>query len=182
MGKNVWNGKLSLAYSGVLLLCFMTVHLFQFRFGETLDFLLRPPPYLIYFTGILKLQLFWTDDSAIDTVEVRDIYRLEVDRFVSDLKITDDVEIPCFWAGVYILATFVFVFHACNGHPKRAPKPHQVHWLCDFLDSWAHVRQLPIVRHTRPRHTGRWCSIWWWHAQREHKHPEQMELNTRAGR
>merc|ERR1712079_792530 len=50
---NLWNGRLSLAVSGVVLLCFMTVHLFQFRFGATLPFLLRPPPYLIYFSGIL---------------------------------------------------------------------------------------------------------------------------------
>merc|ERR1712000_456916 len=70
--KRTWDGKLkggikggglNLAMSGIILLTFMIIHLLQFRFGKTDDYYVRPPPYLIYFSGILKLQLFWTDDD-----------------------------------------------------------------------------------------------------------------------
>merc|ERR1719454_1324895 len=54
------SGKLNLAFSGVLLLTYMTIHLFQFRFGDTHPYMLRPPPYMINFAGILSLNLFWT--------------------------------------------------------------------------------------------------------------------------
>merc|ERR1712014_345158 len=73
------SGALNLAVSGLMLLTFMTIHLFQFRFGDTEQFgpyYLRPPRYLINFWGILSLNLFWTDDSTIAPVGVRDIYAL----------------------------------------------------------------------------------------------------------
>merc|ERR1712007_111780 len=41
------SGKLNLAFSGITLLCFMTVHLFQFRFGITHPFAICAPPYLV---------------------------------------------------------------------------------------------------------------------------------------
>merc|ERR1719166_887425 len=41
------SGKLNLAISGITLLTFMSIHLFQFRFGETQMFKLCPPPYLM---------------------------------------------------------------------------------------------------------------------------------------
>ena len=47
---------LNLAISGLMLLTFMTIHLFQFRFGDTDQFgpyYIRPPPYLINFWGHL---------------------------------------------------------------------------------------------------------------------------------
>merc|ERR1712084_8055 len=53
----------NLAVTGLMLLTFMTIHLFQFRFGDTEQFgpyFLRPPRYLINFWGILSLNLFWT--------------------------------------------------------------------------------------------------------------------------
>merc|ERR1719386_592936 len=50
---------MKLAITGVLLLAFMTIHLFQFRFGDTKPYLVRPPPYFINFLGLMKLQLFW---------------------------------------------------------------------------------------------------------------------------
>merc|ERR1711957_528735 len=37
--------ELNLAISGVMLLTFMTIHLFQFRFGDTTSYFIRPPPY-----------------------------------------------------------------------------------------------------------------------------------------
>merc|ERR1712129_602468 len=47
LGYPVSSGKLNLAITGIALLTFMTVHLFQFRFGETQPYKLCPPPYLI---------------------------------------------------------------------------------------------------------------------------------------
>merc|ERR1719199_569042 len=41
------SGKLNLAISGIALLTFMCIHLFQFRFGDTHQFYLCPPPYLV---------------------------------------------------------------------------------------------------------------------------------------
>merc|ERR1712032_179036 len=41
-------GVLNLAMTGIMLLTFMTIHLFQFRFGDTDQFgayMIRPPPY-----------------------------------------------------------------------------------------------------------------------------------------
>merc|ERR1712149_105610 len=68
------SGKLNLAFSGVLLLTYMTIHLFQFRFGDCEPYMLRPPPYFINFWGILSLNLFWTSDKSVSAVPVRDIY------------------------------------------------------------------------------------------------------------
>merc|ERR1712070_187316 len=79
---------LNLAISGLMLLTFMTIHLFQFRFGDTDQFgpyYVRPPPYLINFWGIPSLNLFWTGDTAIEPVGVRDIYALEFQIFKNPL-------------------------------------------------------------------------------------------------
>merc|ERR1712190_48149 len=75
---------LNLAISGLMLLTFMTIHLFQFRFGDTDQFgpfMVRPPPYLINFEGILNLDLFWSYDTSVEPVGVRDIYALEFKIF-----------------------------------------------------------------------------------------------------
>jgi hypothetical protein len=84
----IFSGQLNLAITGLILLTFMTVHLFQFRFGQTDNYNIRPPPYLINFWAILglRLSLFWCDQSFNDcsdapTVAVRDIYKLEFDIF-----------------------------------------------------------------------------------------------------
>jgi len=122
--ESLWSGKLNLAITGVCLMAFMFIHLLQFRFGATEDYLVRPPPYLIYFSGILKLQLFWTDDQSIPTVPVRDIYKLEYDRFTSGPLF------PQFWAVYYIVSTLIFVVHGCLGWIKlveqrlNIPKGH----------------------------------------------------------
>merc|ERR1711879_383305 len=73
------SGKLNLAMSGVLLLTFMTIHLFQFRLAETQMYVLCPPPYFINFAGIITLNLFWVWDDGCMTTAVRDIYKLEFD-------------------------------------------------------------------------------------------------------
>merc|ERR1712178_92390 len=77
--KGLLSGELNLAVTGVILLTFMTIHLLQFRFGDTVPYYIRPPPYLINFWGIMRLSSFWCDQSFNDcsgapTVPVRDIY------------------------------------------------------------------------------------------------------------
>merc|ERR1719218_352485 len=72
---------LSMGISGILLGTFMTIHLFQFRFGKTMEYFIRPPPCLISFFGIPKLELFWTRDETVPPVPVRDIYNLEYKIF-----------------------------------------------------------------------------------------------------
>merc|ERR1711896_82881 len=66
----------------------MIVHLFQFRFGDTQPYKLRPPPLMINFDGINPfsnsfLHLFFVTDPSVPEVEVRDIYKLEYDLFQS---------------------------------------------------------------------------------------------------
>merc|ERR1711912_11668 len=75
------SGKMNLAISGICLLTFMTIHLFQFRFGETQGYPLCAPPYLVNVQGILTLSLFWVATSGCPIVYVRDIYRLEFEVF-----------------------------------------------------------------------------------------------------
>merc|ERR1712224_478507 len=107
------SGQLNLAISGLCLLAFMTIHLFQFRFGDTSVFgpyYVRPPRYLINFWGILSLNLFWTDDSTIKPVGVRDIYALEYQLFQNKL-----------WSGFYIFCSCLFMSHACIGWKKVTP-------------------------------------------------------------
>merc|ERR1719446_1577045 len=53
----VRSGQLNLAISGLMLLTFMTIHLVQFRFGDTEQFgpyMLCPPPYLVNFWTIME--------------------------------------------------------------------------------------------------------------------------------
>merc|ERR1712137_1075978 len=47
VGAQLSSGKLNLIISGLSLLTFMCVHLFQFRFGDTDKYYLCPPPYYI---------------------------------------------------------------------------------------------------------------------------------------
>merc|ERR1712190_391294 len=104
---------LNLAISGLMLLVFMTIHLFQFRFGDTDQFgpyYVRPPPYLINFWGILSLNLFWTPDTTVAPVGVRDIYALEFQIFKNPL-----------WSLFYIFSVCVFMTHYCIGWKKVTP-------------------------------------------------------------
>jgi len=140
------SGQLNLAISGVLLLTFMTIHLFQFRFGETQPYNIRPPPYLINIWGILALNLFWCTKEQCPyapTVAVRDIYKLEFDIFQlptsfpfgsscgEEIPLIQSLgmdahtwpcqEVPNFWAGFYIFSTVIFMIHACLGWKKVVP-------------------------------------------------------------
>merc|ERR1712060_1000487 len=106
-------GALNLAISGLMLLTFMTIHLFQFRFGDTDQFgpyYVRPPPWLINFWGIMSLNLFWTPDKSIAPVGVRDIYALEFQIFQNPV-----------WSAFYIFSVVIFMTHACLGWKKVVP-------------------------------------------------------------
>merc|ERR1719469_67806 len=108
------SGKLNLAISGITLLTFMAIHLFQFRFGETQMFKLCPPPYLINVGTIfqLRLNLFWIDEPGCSTVDVRDIYRMEFEVFQS-----------LGWVLFYLASVVIFATHMCLGWQKVVPAP-----------------------------------------------------------
>merc|ERR1712051_971210 len=108
------SGKLNLAISGITLLTFMCIHLFQFRFGETQPFKLCPPPYLINIATIfhLRLNLFWVDTPGCTTAEVRDIYRMEFEVFQS-----------LGWVLFYLASVIIFTTHMCLGWQKVVPAP-----------------------------------------------------------
>jgi len=110
----VASGKLNLAISGIILLTFMVIHLFQFRFGATDDFWLCTPPYLVNLGTLLhlKLNLFWMETPGCQLTSVRDIYKLEFDIFKS-----------MHWSLFYIFAVVVFSVHTCLGWQKVVPAP-----------------------------------------------------------
>jgi len=143
LNLGIWGGgQLDLAISGLMLLTFMTVHLIQFRFGDTAQFgayYVLPPPWMINPWGILKLNnfnLFWCDPkndnvwgmcdaNQIKPVGVRDIYALEFQLFQNPL-----------WAAFYIFSVVIFMFHASFGWKKcinalGIPKAHWFHvtWM-----------------------------------------------------
>merc|ERR1712139_532502 len=92
-----------------------TIHLVQFRFGDTEQFgphMIRAPPLLINFWTLLelKLELFWCKDESVAPVGVRDIYALEYQLFQNKI-----------WAAFYIFCSCLFMAHACIGWKKVTP-------------------------------------------------------------
>ena len=114
MNYSVASGKLNLAFSGITLLTFMMIHLFQFRFGATQPWKLCPPPYLLNLKTLLalRLNLFWVDDPGCEEVAVRDIYRMEFEVFQS-----------LGWCLFYVAAVIIFSTHMCLGWQKVVPAP-----------------------------------------------------------
>jgi len=112
LSQSITSGKLNLAITGIALLTFMTVHLFQFRFGETQNFKLCSPPYLVNLMTLfhLQLNLFWVDYPGCETSEVRDIYRLEFEVFQSPG-----------WCAFYMLSVLIFAAHMWLGWAKVVP-------------------------------------------------------------
>jgi len=108
------SGKLNLAISGITLLTFMSIHLYQFRFGETQMFTLCPPPYLVNLGTLLhlRLNLFWVDTPGCSTADVRDIYRMEFEVFQS-----------LGWVLFYLASVVIFTTHMCLGWQKVVPAP-----------------------------------------------------------
>merc|ERR1712151_1122664 len=112
LSASITSGKLNLAITGIALLTFMTVHLFQFRFGDTQMYKVCPPPYLINIMTIfhLQLNLFCVNTPGCETAEVRDIYRLEFEVFES-----------LGWCAFYLLSVCIFAAHMALGWAKVVP-------------------------------------------------------------
>jgi hypothetical protein len=132
-------GKLNLAISGITLLSFMTVHLFQFRFGVTQPYAVCPPPYLVnlHLQTILNpthpINLFWMPDCKFeDATYVRDIYRLEFEIFKS-----------FGWCFFYVASVLIFATHMCLGWQKVVPAPSL---------------GLPSRYHSKAIHVGYWMT------------------------
>merc|ERR1712232_405716 len=108
------SGKLNLALSGITLLTFMRIHLYQFRFGATQPAKLCPPPYGINVATVLQLSLnlFWVECNGQAPVPVRDIYRMEFEVFQS-----------LGWCLFYLSAVAIFCTHMCLGWQKVVPSP-----------------------------------------------------------
>ena len=115
--------SIELAIAGLMFLTFMTIHLFQFRFADTEQYFLRPPPTLINWhpSWLITLTIFWTDNKHVPLVPVRDI-------FLNEYKVLKN---PV-WCGFYIMAVVIFMTHACVGWRKLTlapsfgiPKKHQ---------------------------------------------------------
>jgi len=122
---SIESGKMNLAISGICLLTFMIIHLFQFRFGATRDFMICPPTYFVNLQGIINLEafnLFWVqynsttskcmDIAGSDPIPVRDIYRLEFELFSS-----------LGWCVFYVSSVIIFATHMCLGWQKCIPTP-----------------------------------------------------------
>merc|ERR1712173_530485 len=112
----------NLAVSGLMLLTFMTIHLFQFRFGDTEQFgpyYLRPPRYLINFWGILSLNLFCFLHLLCDHLHGPCMPRVEEGR-------------------------------SCLGHSEVARCQRRKVWLCYFLCDWIHLHLFPALRDVHP--------------------------------
>jgi hypothetical protein len=110
------SGRLNLAISGICLLTFMTIHLFQFRLAETAVFKLCPPPYFIDSAAIFTIEhflnLFWVADKHCEIVLVRDIYKQEFAVFES-----------FGWMFFYLASVCIFCTHMCLGWRKAIPAP-----------------------------------------------------------
>merc|ERR1712194_705559 len=153
LAYGVRSGKLNLAITGIMLLTFMTVHLFQFRFGETQPFKLCPPPYLINLWTLMELRpnLFWVDTPGCTTAEVRDIYRLEFEVFQNPQ-----------WCAFYLAAVLIFACHTAlggascrHGHSQGSPPEGDLHRLCHPLRHRRDLCQLPDLH--PPQAHGRRC-------------------------
>eukprot|EP00929_Paragymnodinium_shiwhaense_P096106 TRINITY_DN575_c0_g4_i2.p1 TRINITY_DN575_c0_g4~~TRINITY_DN575_c0_g4_i2.p1 ORF type:complete len:231 (-),score=68.29 TRINITY_DN575_c0_g4_i2:81-749(-) len=118
LGMGIKSGQLNLAISGLALLTFMSIHLVQFRFGDTDQFgpyMVCPPKYLVNFYTLMQLELnlFWVPGGCKDgvgAVGVRDIYALEFQLFQNVI-----------WSAFYIFCVMIFVYHACMGWVKVVP-------------------------------------------------------------
>lgn len=155
------SGKLHLAFSGVLLLTYMTIHLFQFRFGDTEPYMVRPPPYFINFSGILQLQLFWSSDTSVQPVPVRDIQ-----AGVRALQEWVLVPLLHLLSGCFLHPHVLGMGKGCScsiyGHPEEIPQPRHQHWLRACCLHFGHLHFFPSVHPSELneswRHGGHWLS------------------------
>jgi hypothetical protein len=102
----------------------------------------------------LRLQLFWTEDKAIEPVGVRDIYKLEFDLFQS-----------LGWVVWYLGAVGIFMWHGFMGWAKlvpstafHIPKAHHkkviVMGNCIFIFVAMCYASFPLYCYTQPMKTG----------------------------
>lgn len=107
------SGQLNLAITGLMILTFLMKHFQDFRFGDTAQFgpyYVRAPPYIVNYQGLLKGDLFWDYDKSIIPSPTRNIYLLEYQIFSS-----------AFNSVFYIVATIIFMTHACIGWKNAVP-------------------------------------------------------------
>merc|ERR1711972_1179901 len=101
----------------------MMIHLYQFRFGETHEYFLCPPKYLINLETLqeLRLNLFWVGYEGCNAVPVRDIYRMEFEVFQSlgwqKVVPAPSLEIPKRYQGKavhvgYVMTAFIALIYA----------------------------------------------------------------------
>ena len=105
LSPGLMSGQLNLAITGLMLLTVITIHLFLFRFADTEPPTLRSPPTLInwYPSWLITLKFFWTDNTHVPLVPVRDSF-LNVDEVLKN---------PV-WCGFYIMAVVIFMTHAAE--------------------------------------------------------------------
>jgi hypothetical protein len=111
LGYTLSSGKLNLAITGVLLIIYMTVHLFQFRLANTDVYRLRPPPYYVNLNVSEWPHLFATMDPNVPFADTRDIYKLEFELFGGSYLTSL----------YYIAMVCVFCAHMCLGWAKVVP-------------------------------------------------------------
>ena len=81
--------------------------------GETVRSPSRPRYYGgINWPGLSRMELFWSRDTSIEPVPVRDIYKLEFDLFSS-----------FGWVVWYQFCACIFLTHAALGWQKLVPAP-----------------------------------------------------------
>jgi len=138
--------QLSLAFSGIVLFTFMVIHLQQFRFAEAEMYRFRASWMYPFFA--------YPDDTNYPVVEVRDLYKLEMELF-ADSK----------WVLFYEVCAFFFLVHGWVGWTKVCnvlglPKQHvtKAQWLGQMIVAviWLFYASYPIYCYFFPYNNLDW--------------------------
>ena len=129
------SGQLNLAIIGLMLLTFMTIHLFQFRFADTEQCFLRLPPALINWcqVGGIRLTLFVFRRAPVDLFETNkkrnfDLY--ERRAFIADDSVDPQVVEFCVTS-----CSFEFCFFFFN----RSARPRSLSHLLGVASPCVHM-------------------------------------------
>jgi hypothetical protein len=125
---------MNLAISNLMSLTFMTIHLFQFRFGDADEFgtyCVKPMPYPANLLGISSLKLFRTNEDGTQPVGVRDICALD-SRFLTNPR----------WSFFYTSSVHVFMYH-----PESARLQPRA-WISPLCGHFSERCGIPIWRHS----------------------------------
>ena len=114
LSPGLMSGQLNLAITGLM----FTIHLFLFRFADTEPCTLRSPPTLInwYPSWLITLKFFWTGNTHVPFVPVRDIFLNKYNVLKNPV-----------WCGFYIMAVVIFMTHAAEFdmiHPPDVVEKH----------------------------------------------------------